>query len=49
MALDKKSCGKEKGCLWCEGSFGPASCYDEVSAMVLIAELQSSLESFKRP
>lgn len=30
MAMDKKACGKEKGCLWCEGSFGPASCYDEV-------------------
>jgi hypothetical protein len=30
-AMDKKGCGKEKGCVWCEGSFGPGSCYDEVS------------------
>lgn len=30
MAMDKKACGKEKGCLWCEGGFGPGSCYDEV-------------------
>jgi len=35
MAMDKKSCGKEKGCLWCEGSFGPASCYDKVRSAVL--------------
>jgi hypothetical protein len=34
MAVDKKACGKEKGCLWCEGGFGPGSCYDEVGLCV---------------
>jgi hypothetical protein len=29
-ATDKKGCGEEEGCVWCEGSFGPSSCYDEV-------------------
>jgi hypothetical protein len=28
---DKKACRKVKGCVWCEGSFGPGSCYSEVS------------------
>lgn len=29
-ATDRKACRHQKGCVWCEGSFGPASCYDEV-------------------
>lgn len=28
---DRKACRKVAGCVWCEGSFGPGSCYSEVS------------------
>jgi hypothetical protein len=31
---DKKACRKSKGCVWCEGSFGPGSCYSEVGGGV---------------
>jgi hypothetical protein len=29
-STDRKACRKVEGCVWCEGSFGPGSCYSEV-------------------
>ncbi|KAF6253051.1 hypothetical protein COO60DRAFT_1549354 [Scenedesmus sp. NREL 46B-D3] len=35
---DRKACRKNKGCVWCEGSFGPSSCYSEDQAKYLPAQ-----------
>ena len=40
-ATDKKGCGEEKGCLWCEGSFGPGSCCDEVMTVACNSRLEN--------
>lgn len=35
---DRKACRKVAGCVWCEGSFGPGSCYSEDQAKYLPAQ-----------
>ena len=45
MATEKKACGKEKGCVWCEGSFGPGSCYDEVGGRWAVKRVKQGAAS----
>jgi hypothetical protein len=46
-AMDKKGCGKEKGCVWCEGSFGPGSCYEEVGHTAIFGRPKVVLHALK--
>lgn len=34
-ATEEKGCFKTKGCVWCDGSFGPGSCYSKDQAAFL--------------